>query len=132
MDHVGRAIESPFLAAQRPIAARPNHCSHFGLFDHLECVVGLDAGLSDCAPRFWMTERQLYGPEVAAFALLFRIAPPLPNLDKIEGNNTTQISRFKYTIIPGLIACLGCSLSLATTKCPLDHVGLSSASASSG
>jgi hypothetical protein len=33
-----------------------------------------------------------------------------------------KISRFICTTIAGLIACLGCSLSLATMTCPLDHI----------
>jgi hypothetical protein len=33
-----------------------------------------------------------------------------------------KISRLVRTIILGLIACVHCSLSLATTTCPLDHV----------
>jgi hypothetical protein len=42
--------------------------------------------------------------------------------DETEDNHTMKISRFICAIIPGLIACAGCPLALATTTCPLDHV----------
>jgi hypothetical protein len=46
------------------ITARRDRGSNLGLFCHLERIVNLDAGVSNCARKFAMTKQQLYGPEI--------------------------------------------------------------------